>query len=196
MHSWGASAGAVRRVLLALVLGCLGAVALPPTAASGHADLADALPGPGDVVRAVPATVTLEFTEPLVGVHHVTVTHLDHRVDRGAPTLDASRTVVTAELAEVDADGPVRVEYRAASADGHLVEGVYEFRVVARATDPPAPEGAGVDAAAATPTATQTPSTAPAVAATALPIGVGALAAIGVLCLATLANRRNDRSTP
>lgn len=114
-----------RGLLLSLVLAVLGSA--PPAAA--HADLAEASPAPGATLPAPPAEVVLVFTEAVTpAVDGVAVSGPDGaRLDRGGPAVGPAN-VLTTTLTAGD-PGTVTVQYRVVAADGHVIEGSYQFEV-------------------------------------------------------------------
>ena len=114
-----------RGLLLSLVFAFLGAA--PPAVA--HTDLAEASPPPGAVLSAPPAELVLVFTDAVTpAVDAVAVSGPDGtRLDRGRPAVDPAN-VLTTPLA-AGGPGTVTVQYRVLAADGHVIEGSYQFEV-------------------------------------------------------------------
>lgn len=143
------------------------------TPALGHAVLLETDPGDGAVVEGAPEQVVLLFDERMEQPSTVTVTGPEGAtVADGEADIDGER--VRTALTDVTVDGTYSVRWRAVSADGHPLEGVFAFEVVgaegaevvdepagagptaapepsatAGADDRPADAGAGEDAAAA-----------------------------------------------
>lgn len=114
-----------RRLFLAVCM------ALASVAAHAHAFLDRADPRVGSQVQAAPAEVKLWFSEPLEGAFS-TATVMDasgRRVDRGDAHLDtASRMLLHVSLQELG-PGTYTVHWRAVSADTHVTQGDFVFRV-------------------------------------------------------------------
>src|SRR5687768_15709919 len=114
-----------RGSLLSLVVAFLGAA----SPAAAHTELSEASPAPGAVLPAPPAEVVLVFTEAVTpAVDAVVVSGPDGaRLDRGGPAVDPAN-VLTTPLA-AGGSGAVTVQYRVVAADGHVIEGSYQFEV-------------------------------------------------------------------
>lgn len=118
------------RLLLAgvLALAALGpAVALAPPAAA-HDQVVSTTPADGASVAA-PTAVSVTFSEPVLAVataNRVVVTGPDGPVDGDLSTHGA---VVTLTFSSPLAGGRYRVQWRAASGDGHPVSGAFAFTV-------------------------------------------------------------------
>lgn len=114
-------------VLLALV------VAVAGNSASAHSGLARSEPAEGDALLSGPRYVRLWFTEAVRdnGRNLIGVLDADGaRVDEGVAYVDPEDpTHVWAPIEGALPVGEYRVEWRASSADGHPVEGVFAFRV-------------------------------------------------------------------
>lgn len=119
----------VKRLLLALVVTV---IALP--SAWAHTALVSAAPEVGATVPAMPASITLTFNEDLMvlgstKVNRISITNSDGGEIPGIK--------VSTEGAHLSAKiptgnysaGTYTVKYRITSADGHPVEGSYEFAV-------------------------------------------------------------------
>jgi copper resistance protein C len=107
------------------------AVPLLPTPAWAHAALQTA--NPAVYTNGVsPAELRLDFSEALeLAFSSVTLTGEDGTViETGAPALDpADATVLIVPLTTALPAGAVKVEWKAAAADGHKSEGSYNFTV-------------------------------------------------------------------
>lgn len=139
-----------RRATLIVAAPLLALLALAPaTPAAAHSALRDQNPGDGESVVTAPPTLSLGFNEDLIDAGTtVTVTGAD-----GREWTDGAATVQGSELeqplsTEVPA-GTYSVMWRVVSADGHPIDGTFDFTVTV-----------GVDAPA-TPTATEAPEPAP-----------------------------------
>lgn len=117
-----------RRLGLAGAVLALGVVAGAPVAA--HSGLHASEPADGAVLRATPPAVVLAFTEPV----RVTSLRLLDEAGRERPLRrDGERTAATREArATVQGalpPGAYRIEWRGASADGHVGGGAVSFRI-------------------------------------------------------------------
>lgn len=91
-------------------------------------------PPAGSIVSASPRTITLLFNEPLeASLSDIAL--VDARGEKTALTVSSSPRDVRALVAPVSSlpDGAYRVVWRTVSADGHVVDGSFVFRVHAHA---------------------------------------------------------------
>ncbi|GAA1729708.1 copper resistance CopC family protein [Aeromicrobium alkaliterrae] len=131
-----------RRRLLPAVPVLLGAALLLAAGAqpaAAHAGLVSTTPGERSSVETLPADVRLTFNETMNRPSYVTVKAPD-----GTLLAEGEATIDGADLVQqVDEDpglaGTYRVDYRAISADGHPVEGAFEFDVTTGAEAPTGP---------------------------------------------------------
>ncbi len=125
-----------------LLLACAPALA--------HANLVEASPPQRSEVSKPPERVELRFSEPVdAEFDPVVVRAAGARVDAHDARVDPKDArVVLADL-ERAPEGPYTVEWRVTSIDGHVVEGRYDFAVVAAKDDRPPSEDAGAMAASA-----------------------------------------------
>ncbi|WP_229053852.1 copper resistance CopC family protein [Aeromicrobium sp. Leaf350] len=126
----------VRRRLLPALPALVAVVAVlvmaGSTSASAHAGLVSTNPGERSSVEAMPSAVRLTFNETMNRPSYVVVKAPD-----GAIVAEGEATVDGADLVQTVDDpglaGTYRVDYRAISADGHPVEGAFEFDVTSGA---------------------------------------------------------------
>lgn len=117
-----------RRALAAAAIIGFGLIAAAP--ARAHSELHHAEPADGAVLRASPPGITLLYAAP---VRVMTLRLLDERgrerrlARDGAPGIAA--TEIRATLQEVLPPGAYRLEWRGASADGHVGGGSLGFRI-------------------------------------------------------------------
>lgn len=113
-------------VVAALTIGVIGVA--PPAAA--HSELVSTLPAADEVLRKAPPQVELTFGETVLDQGTViVVTDQDGtRVDQPS-TLSVDGTKASVQLRPASDGGTYEVTYRVLSADGHQVEGAYEYRV-------------------------------------------------------------------
>lgn len=145
-----------------------------PAPAWAHAELVSSSPGQGDVLDAAPQVVDLVFSEPILASTVAVAV-----VAQGAspiPVTDVTveATVVTVAWPADAATGPVAVNYRVVSEDGHPITGSVGFTI-------------GADASAQAPTPAPTPARTPAPSDTAAPTpepagsaGISPIAAISL----------------
>ncbi len=96
-----------------------------------HAFMGRASPPAGAELRTAPATVTIDFTEP-VEPHFSTIAVRDaagKRVDKGAVHPGARPSSIAVDLLPL-APGVYTVVWRAASVDTHRTEGTFTFTVL------------------------------------------------------------------
>ncbi len=127
---------------------------LGTTPAQAHDALASTSPADGQTITTNPGKVSITLTNPpttgVPGSNILTVTAPDgHVISNGEVTVDGA-TLSTA--ADVDHDGKHTVEWRAVSADGHPIEGMFSFTYTPEAAASAAPT-------AALPSATATAAT-------------------------------------
>ena len=130
------------------------AVSLAPPA-SAHDQVVSTSPADGASVAAL-TKVSVSFSEPVLDVasaNRIVVTGPDGAVSGELTTADK---VITYTFASPLPGGAYRVQWRAASSDGHPVSGTFSFTVKAAATTPPmsTATAAGTPTASASVTAT------------------------------------------
>lgn len=119
-----------RRTVPALL--CISGVMLvAPAVASGHAAFLEAAPAPGESLRASPAELTLQFTEPL-DRSLTSAVLLDLATGRGLPVAvaeGAERELIVRPRTELQR-GVYQVKWHTVSTlDGHALEGTLAFGV-------------------------------------------------------------------
>ena len=124
----------------ALLLVALAALALP-AAASAHATLTKTEPEYGTRVERTPKVVRLHFDQSVDALPNaIHVYDAKGRVVSGRTLLSKDDRTIDAHVSRLPRGG-YTVRWRAVSADGHVVSGVYTFGV--RARPPPATEAVG-----------------------------------------------------
>jgi copper transport protein len=125
-----------RRLLAALALGLLAAIALPAAPASAHAALVRTSPVQGSVVTQPPAEVVVTFTEHVTLVRDKTqvIGPDGQRIDQRRPTVDGKnlRIPVRTNVSQ----GSYLVSYRVVSADGHPVGSAFVYSFGKTSTRP------------------------------------------------------------
>ena len=135
----------------------LSAVALTSAGpAWSHATLVSSSPADGEQVPVPPSRVSATFNEPMqTQFAAMTLIGPDGgQYGAGEPTVDD--TVISVAVRPGGPAGDYTANYRATSADGHVVSGSWTFRVLAAAptTDSPAPTGTPAPTDTAAPTDT------------------------------------------
>jgi len=184
---------ALTRLLLSLlvVLGAGGLVAAP---ASAHVSLTGTTPAAGSSVDAAPTAVELTYSDALLEVGNaVSVTGPAGALEL-APLEVSDRSLVQPLPADLP-PGEYTVQWRAASGDGHPIEGEFAFTSTAAAPTSSAPPSTSASTSSSTTSsATEESSTSPSTSTEAaadpldtgsnLPlwagVGVALLAAVGV----------------
>lgn len=167
-----------RKLLLAGMVLCLGAVAAPAWA---HGDIQATDPEPQTTVRRAPRSVAVTFTEAPTAQAVMKVTDGCNRdVAQGVDVADATATVRVA----TGQPGKWRVSYRViSSVDGHLTRGGYAFTVAGKKDCTPDEEPSddpGDGPAQGAPGDDEEPESS---GAPIVPIALGAAALIGVALL-------------
>lgn len=197
------------RTLLVLLVALLGAVVLPASPASAHAELLRSTPEDGATLKAAPASVTLIFGEEILadGLGMVATAADGSKVALGKPAV--SGTKVVAAWPPDAPGGSYKVAWRVVSADGHPISGVLSFSYAGAASPSASPTptssptspsaSASSPAATASPTDVVSPAASPASSSgssgsTSWPliIGVAALLAAVIALVVVVARRRSD----
>ena len=121
-----------------------------------HATLVSSSPADGEQVPVPPSRVSATFNEPMqTQFAAMTLIGPDGgQYGAGEPAVDD--TVISVAVRPGGPAGDYTANYRATSADGHVVSGSWTFRVLAAAptTDSPAPTGTPASTDTAAPTDT------------------------------------------
>jgi methionine-rich copper-binding protein CopC len=114
------------------------------TQANAHSDLESSDPTAGQMLEQMPAKVTLTFAENIMVVvgsenaNQVVVSDTSsNRLDSGM--VEVIRDQVIATIEQANAQGTITVSYRVVSADGHPVEGSFQFAVGSASVIAPVP---------------------------------------------------------
>ena len=196
------------RTLLVLLAALLGALVLPASPASAHAELLRSTPADGATLKAAPPSITLTFGEEILpdGLGMVATAADGTKVALGKPTV--SGTKVVAAWPPDAPGGSYTVAWRVVSADGHPISGVLSFSYAGAAspTASPTPTSPSTSpaasptspAATASPTDVVSPAASPvsssgSSSSTSWPliIGVAALLAAVIALVAVVARRRS-----
>ncbi len=120
---------------VAIALG-FGLNLVPASVAFAHSDLQSTSPLAGETVEAGRIDVTLKFNEEILtgegsgAVISVTGPFEGESIEHSDGCVDAIRGSLVVEGVSLDQAGTYEVNWRVVSADGHPIEGVYEFNVV------------------------------------------------------------------
>ena len=120
---------------VAIALG-FGLNLVPASVAFAHSDLQSTSPLPGETVEAGRIDVTLKFNEEILtgegsgAVISVTGPFEGESIEHSDGCVDAIRGSLVVEGVSLDQAGTYEVNWRVVSADGHPIEGVYDFTVV------------------------------------------------------------------
>ena len=117
----------LRAILLVLLL--------TPTSAYAHTSLVSSVPVSGAVLNEVPAEVRIRFNEDLLLVddknpNRIEVINGVGQVVSGMSVVEGPEVFTALDLS-FEPSGEYLVKYRVVSADGHPVEGEYQFTVAA-----------------------------------------------------------------
>lgn len=143
----------MQRWVTAAALGLLAIMVLPATPAAAHAKLTASNPQAGSMVSATLPAITLTFSGPVKPELTTIVVAGPDGVSRsaGAPTLaDVTLTQPVNALPQ----GQIKVTWRTVSADGHPINGTFDFANAA-----PAPPPVSSTPAAAAPASSPADST-------------------------------------
>ncbi|MEN9957672.1 MAG: hypothetical protein RIR46_1280 [Actinomycetota bacterium] len=123
------------RTLVALALG-FGLNLAPASVALAHSDLQSTSPLAGETVEAGRIDITLKFNEEILSgegsgaVISVTGPFEGESTEHSDGCVDAIRGSLVIEGVSLDQPGTYEVNWRVVSADGHPIEGIYDFTVV------------------------------------------------------------------
>ena len=177
---------------LATVLAMVALLA-PAAPAAAHNTLRAATPAQDAQLTTAPKEITLQFGQRL-NPTFTTIVLSDggqRRVPTGEPVINGTTGTVT--IGEALANGTYTVAYRVVSADGHPVQGSYQFTVADPAGAPAAPTATGDPAAtesAATATATASRDGGDGLPVAVLAVGAVVIVAAGIGAVVLLRRRR------
>ncbi len=120
---------------VAIALG-FGLNLVPASVAFAHSDLQSTSPLAGETVEAGRIDVTLKFNEEILtgegsgAVISVTGPFEGESIEHSDGCVDAIRGSLVVEGVSLDQAGTYEVNWRVVSADGHPIEGIYDFTVV------------------------------------------------------------------
>ena len=105
------------------------------TPASAHTSLVSSIPSSGAVLNEVPAEVRIKFNEDLLLVddknpNRIEVINGVGQVVSGMSVVEGPEIFTALDLS-LEPSGEYLVKYRVVSADGHPIEGEYQFTVAA-----------------------------------------------------------------
>ncbi len=133
---------------LAVLIGFIVAITLNPDSASAHTELTTSNPSAGGVISAMPATISLEFSENLLLLSDQEVNTLSLIAPNGGEIAltrqGVAQNVLSADLNSTEStdgtfvNGDYTVSYKVVAADGHKVSGEFTFTLAN--PDAPTPE--------------------------------------------------------
>jgi methionine-rich copper-binding protein CopC len=118
----------ISKLLLAAGALAITLVALP---ASAHTLLASADPAINSTVVALPSTVSLTFADELIALGDSnSISVIDENgTELTSGKAEVSGAVLSINLVASEATGVRKVDYRAVAADGHVIQGDYQFTI-------------------------------------------------------------------
>ena len=122
----------ISKVLIAAALLAISLIALP---ASAHTVLISSDPAENSTIDALPSTISLTFAEELVSIGNSNSISVKDESDvelaSGKP--EVSGAVLSINLSPSEVKGVIKVNYRAVAADGHVINGGYQFTISLKA---------------------------------------------------------------
>jgi methionine-rich copper-binding protein CopC len=116
------------KAFIATFFAALTLIALP---ASAHTVLISANPAANTTIDALPSTISLTFAEELISIGGSnSISVLDSsgtEITTGSP--EVAGAILSIKLNSSEVTGLIKVKYRAVAADGHVINGEYEFTV-------------------------------------------------------------------
>ena len=131
----------ISKVLIAAGLIAVSLIAPP---ASAHTVLTSADPAENSIVDTLPSAISLTFAEELVSIGNSNSISVKDQsgVELASGKPEVSGAVLSINLAPSEVNGVIKVNYRAVAADGHVINGDYQFTISPKAitaTDENAP---------------------------------------------------------
>lgn len=124
------------RSLLALIVSLL-AFGVPTLPASAHSELLQSTPADGEQLTEAPAEIELVFGEGVQQPGGAIVVKGPDGTRYDQPgSFETDENVATVKVDRATDGGEYTVVYRVMSADGHVVDGTFSYRVVGPATSP------------------------------------------------------------
>jgi hypothetical protein len=122
----------ISKVLIAAALLAISLIALP---ASAHTVLISSDPAENSTIDALPSTISLTFAEELVSIGNSNSISVkdESGVELASGKLEVSGAVLSINLAPSEVNGVIKVDYRAVAADGHVINGEYQFTISPKA---------------------------------------------------------------
>ncbi|GAA0951769.1 hypothetical protein Vau01_054230 [Virgisporangium aurantiacum] len=138
----------MQKWVTAAVLGLLAVVLLPAAPASAHAKLTGSNPQAGQMVTADLPVVTLSFSGPVKAeLSTIVIAGPDGVNMTNGPATVADVTLT--QPVKALPPGQIKVTWRTVSADGHPIEGTFDFTNANPAASRPSPSASETSAAAA-----------------------------------------------
>jgi len=122
----------ISKVLIAAGLITVSLIAPP---ASAHTVLTSADPAENSIVDTLPSAISLTFAEELVSIGNSNSISVKDQsgVELASGKPEVSGAVLSINLAPSEVNGVIKVNYRAVAADGHVINGDYQFTISPKA---------------------------------------------------------------
>jgi len=122
----------ISKVLIAAGLIAVSLIAPP---ASAHTVLTSADPAENSIVDTLPSAISLTFAEELVSIGNSNSISVKDQsgVELASGKPEVSGAVLSINLAPSEVNGVIKVNYRAVAADGHVINGDYQFTISPKA---------------------------------------------------------------
>ena len=122
----------ISKVLIAAGLIAVSLIAPP---ASAHTVLTSADPAENSIVDTLPSAISLTFAEELVSIGNSNSISVkdESGVELVSGKPEVSGAVLSINLAPSEVNGVIKVNYRAVAADGHVINGDYQFTISPKA---------------------------------------------------------------
>jgi methionine-rich copper-binding protein CopC len=143
----------MQKWLTAAVLGLLAVLVLPAVPASAHAKLTGSNPQAGQMITATLPAVTLTFSGPVKAEVTTVVVAGQDGVNMSTGPATLSDVTITQPVKPLP-PGQVKVTWRTVSADGHSIEGSFDFTNAAPGATKASPSASDSPTSVATPPAT------------------------------------------
>lgn len=182
------------RILAAALVAALTMVGVTTSVASAHTDLVSSDPADGAVLSAPPTTVTLTFSEALLGQGNTISVNDEAGTVIASVPVTPQDAVLTAPWPTGTEPGTYRIAYRAVADDGHPITGEITVTITggasASAGAVPAASSSPVPSASASTPAATTEEPRGIAAGVVVAIALGVLVLIVIVAVAMMRRRR------
>ena len=122
----------ISKVLIAAGLIAVSLIAPP---ASAHTVLTSADPAENSIVDTLPSAISLTFAEELVSIGNSNSISVKDQsgVELASGKPEVFGAALSINLAPSEVSGVIKVNYRAVAADGHVINGDYQFTISPKA---------------------------------------------------------------